>query len=189
MSRDAKAYIKEYLENLKVHDRIAKENIRWHQEQNKTRHDLEANVLNCQLGDLVFIKVNKVPKGLSSKLFEKLEEPYRIVELGPNFTYKLRRFYFSDNKPHASMMNASNLKYYHDPEIHKQKYEPLDLLGLISDSVDEGLNETNQGQNDAKAGQNVDYQTEVTGQVQSQDLNNQENQTNMGQNQGLMMRP
>lgn len=45
------------------------------------------------------------------------------------------------------------------------------------------------GKKDAKAGQNVDYQTEVTGQVQSQDLNNQENQTNMGQNQGLMMRP
>lgn len=77
-------------------------------------------------------------------MFEKLEEPYRIVELGPNFTYKLRRL--SDNKPHASMMNASNLKYYHDPEIHKQKYEPLDLLGLISDSEDEGLYETNQGQ-------------------------------------------
>lgn len=144
MSRDAKAYIKEFLENLKVHDRIAKEDIGWHQEQNKTRHDLEANVPNCQLGDLVFIKVNKVPKGLSSKLFEKSEEPYRIVELGPNFTYNLRRF--SDNKPHASMMNASNLKYYHDPEIHKQKYKPLDLLGLISDSEDEGLYETNQGQ-------------------------------------------
>lgn len=48
ISREAKAYIKEYLENLKVHDKIAKENIRWHQEQNKIRHDLEVNVPNFQ---------------------------------------------------------------------------------------------------------------------------------------------
>lgn len=173
MSRDAKAYIKEFLENLKVHDKIAKENIRWHQEQNKIRHDLEENVPNFQLNDLVLIKVNKVPKGLSSKLFDKSEGPYRIVEIGPNFTYKLRRC--SDNKLHASMMNASNLKYYHDPEIHRQKYETLDLSGQVSDSEDGGLNETNQGQNDA----------EVTGQGQSRDLNNQKSQTNGDRNQGL----
>lgn len=185
MSRDAKAYIKEFLENLKVHDKIAKEIIRWHQEQNKIRHDLEANVPNFHLGDLdlVLIKVNKVPKGLSSKLFDKSEGPYRIVELGPNFTYKLRRC--SDNKLHASMMNASNLKYYHDPEIHRQKYETLDLPGQVSDSEDEGLNETNQGQNDANAGQNIDDPTEVTGQGQSRDLNNQKSQTNGDRNQGL----
>lgn len=168
---------------MKVHDKIAKENIRWHQEQNKIRHALEANVPNFQLGDLVLIKVNKVPKGLSRKLFNKSEGPYRIVELGPNFTYKLRRC--SDNKLHASMMNASNLKYYHDPEIHRQKYEPLDLPGQISDSEDEGSNETNQGQNNANAGQNIDDPTEVTGQSQSRDLNNQKSQTNGDRNQGL----
>lgn len=83
------------------------------------------------------------------------------------------------------MMNASNLKYYHDPEIHRQKYETLDLPGQISDSEDEGSNETNQGQNDANAGQNIDDPTEVTGQSQSRDLNNQKSQTNGDWNQGL----
>lgn len=82
------------------------------------------------------------------------------------------------------MMNAPNLKYYHGPEIHRQKYEPLDLPGQILDSEDEESNETNQGQNDANAGQNIDDPTEVTGQGQSQDLNYQFSQTNVDQNQG-----
>lgn len=30
MSRDVKVYIKEYLENLKVYDKIVKENISWY---------------------------------------------------------------------------------------------------------------------------------------------------------------
>lgn len=48
---------------MKEHDKTAKENIRWHQEQNKIWHNLEANVSNFQLGDRVLTKVNKVPKG------------------------------------------------------------------------------------------------------------------------------
>lgn len=48
MGRRAKAYIKEYLENMKVHDKIANENIRWKREQNKIRHDLQTNVPGFQ---------------------------------------------------------------------------------------------------------------------------------------------
>lgn len=74
------------------------------------------------LGELVLIKVTKISKGLSSKLFDKSDGPYRIVELGPNFTYKVRRF--RDHKLHASLVNASNLKGYNDPEIHREHLEP-----------------------------------------------------------------
>lgn len=107
MARDARAYIREFLDNMRVFDKIAKENIVWHQKQNKIRHDLNSNTPDFQLG-------------LSSKLYDKSDGPYRIVKVGPNFTYKLRRC--SDNKLHGSMMNASNLKRYYDPEVTRPTF-------------------------------------------------------------------
>lgn len=68
-----------------------------------------------------------MPTGLSHKLYDKSNGPYRIVGRGQNFTYKLRRI--SDNKLHASMINATNLKHYYPPEDTQvwQKVRPDDI--------------------------------------------------------------
>lgn len=146
MARDARAYIREFLDNMRAFDKIAEENIAWHQKQNKIKHDFNSNTPNFQLGDQVLIKINKVPKWLSSKLYDKSDGPYRIVEVGPNFTYKLRRC--SDNKLHGSMMNASNLKRNYDPEVTRPTFhtpgQGQDMIQVQQDEVDNNDTDTEQ---------------------------------------------
>lgn len=164
MAKDAKAYIREFLANMRVFDKIAKENIEWHQTQNKIRHDKNSNIPNFQQGDQVLIKVNKVPKGLSSKLYDKADGPYRIVDVGPNFTYKLRRC--SDNKLHGSMMNASNLKLYHDPEVMRPNFEVPETQSQNQGQTQDQNQSQTQGQIQGQIqGQN---QGQIDGQVQVQ---------------------
>ena len=117
INRETKQNIHEFIENLKITKTIVENNIQWHKQQNKERHDVQVKVPDFQIGDKVLIKVNKVHKGLSSKLYDKAGGPYRIIELGPNLTYKLKRC--SDNKVNASYMNATNLRLYHDPDIDR----------------------------------------------------------------------
>ena len=81
-----------YLNRLKVSIEIRNENSQKHQKQNKERHDAKIRLPDLSFGESVFIKVTKVPKGLYSKLYDKSDGPYRIVELGPNFTYRLLSF-------------------------------------------------------------------------------------------------
>ena len=59
---------------------------------------------------------------MSSKLYVKAEGPYSIIECGPNYTYKIKRC--SDNKVNPSLINATNLKRYHDPNTHRAGFEP-----------------------------------------------------------------
>lgn len=61
LNRDAKDYISELIDQLKVTNEIVKNNIQWHQQQNKERHDLRVKLPDIKLGDKVLIKVNKVP--------------------------------------------------------------------------------------------------------------------------------
>lgn len=71
-------FLKEFLERLNISREIAKENSQKHQNQNKERHDEKIRLPDLTLGEKVLIKVTKVPKGLSSKLYDKLDGPYRI---------------------------------------------------------------------------------------------------------------
>ena len=43
-----------------------------------------------ELGDHVYLKINKTKKGLSPKLTAKYQGPYYIVDVNPNNTYLLR---------------------------------------------------------------------------------------------------
>lgn len=71
------------------------------------------------------IKVNKVLKGLFSKLYDKVDGLYRIVDVGLNFTYKLRRCF--DNKLYGFMMNVLNLKLYYDLEVMRFNFEVFEI--------------------------------------------------------------
>ena len=78
INRETRQNIHDFIENLKITKTMVENNIQWHQQQNKERHDVQVKVPDFQIGDKVLI--NKVPKGLSSKLYEKADVPYRIIE-------------------------------------------------------------------------------------------------------------
>lgn len=71
------------------------------------------------------IKVNKVLKGLFSKLYDKVDGLYRIVDVGLNFMYKLCRCF--DNKLFGFMMNVLNLKLYYDLEVMRFNFEVFEI--------------------------------------------------------------
>lgn len=81
--------MKDLLARLKIATEIAKENDLHNQSKNKDYHDQHVRLPGFAKGDLVLLKNHKVPTGLSHKLYDKSNGPYRIVGRGQNFTYKL----------------------------------------------------------------------------------------------------
>lgn len=67
------------------------------------------------------MKIQKTPKGLSRKPYDKSDGPYRIIELGPNYTYKLKRL--SDHRIYPSLINATNLRRYYPTVPVRRKYD------------------------------------------------------------------
>ena len=149
LGKDAQCFIKQLMHNLKVAHDIARQNHLEHQQKNKERHDAKVRVPQFKIGDKVLFKVNKVPTGMSSKLHDKSDGPFRIVEIGPNYTYKLVRC--DNNKVHPSLLNATNLKLYHDPKVvrqnldnHAQVDEPTQGNDVIQNGQNEQVNEPEQ---------------------------------------------
>lgn len=120
LPKNDKTYMKEFLENLKMAHDIAKTAEAKQKEKDKVRHDNHSNIPDFSLGDQVLLKNHKVPKGLSKKLHDKADGPYKIIELGPHFTYKLQKI--SDGNKLKSFQNATNLRIFRPPEVHRQKY-------------------------------------------------------------------
>lgn len=94
-----------------------KENEKHFQQRNKARYDQKTKIPDFQIGYKVLLKIHKVPKGVSRKLYDKSGGPFLISEKGPNYTYKLIRV--SNMRPLKSLINAANLRPYYDPEIHR----------------------------------------------------------------------
>ena len=117
LGRDAKQYLEDFMVNLKMSHQIARQNDEYHQQLNKQRHDKSIKLPDFRVGDKVMMTVHQVPKGQSAKLYDKATGPYRIMELGPNYTYKLRRC--SDNKVHQSLISAIHLKHFYDPNVYR----------------------------------------------------------------------
>lgn len=65
----------------------------------------------------VLLKIHKVPKRFSRKLYDKSGGPFVISEKGPNYTYKLIRV--SNMRPLKSLINATNIRPYYDPDVHR----------------------------------------------------------------------
>ena len=124
MTQDSKQYFEELLERLKIAKNIAVSNMQTAQAKAKHYHDQKAKEPDFALHDRVLLKVSNTPTGLSPKLFQKHEGPYYIVEVGPNFTYKLRRC--SDHKLVKSPMNATRLTPYKDPFIMRDVQDDIE---------------------------------------------------------------
>lgn len=71
-----------------------------------------------QIGDKVLMKIHKVPKDVSRKLYDKSDGPFIISEKGPNYTYKLIRV--SNMRPLKSLINAAYIRPYYDPDVNEQ---------------------------------------------------------------------
>ena len=138
LGQNARSFMQDMMKNLQVSHNFALENQKRHHADNKVRHDMRATEPDFKVRDLVLLKVTKVPKGLSSKLYDKAQGPYRIVGCGPNFTYKLRRC--SDNKLHDSLINATNLRHYNDPAMNRARLDannPVDPPDAENDDPDQ----------------------------------------------------
>lgn len=70
----------------------------------------KTKIPDFQIGDKVLLKIHKVPKGVSGKLYDISGGPFLISEKGPNYTYKLIRV--SNMRPLKSLINASNIRLY-----------------------------------------------------------------------------
>ncbi|MEW8544998.1 MAG: transposase family protein, partial [Candidatus Thiodiazotropha sp.] len=112
LSQNVRQYFENLIERLKTVKEIAKSNLENAQSKAKATHDTKAEPPTFQVGDLVMMKLGKVATGLSSKLESKWVGPFRIMDIGPNFTYKLKNI--QDNKIQKSPINASRLKLYHE---------------------------------------------------------------------------
>ncbi|CAC5404908.1 unnamed protein product [Mytilus coruscus] len=104
--QDTRVYIDQFLSNIKMSHKVALQNEAAQKEKDKVRHDQTA-------------RVHKFPKGQSRKLCDKASGPYRIEEIGPNYTYGIRRI--SDHKKQASLVNATNLQPYIRPDPTRQR--------------------------------------------------------------------
>ena len=91
LGRENQQYLKQFLDNLKISTQIAHENEKHFQHRNKQRYDQHTKVPDYIIGEKVLLKIQKVPKGQSRKLYDVSGGPFVISEKGPNFTYKLIR--------------------------------------------------------------------------------------------------
>lgn len=107
------------MENLKVSQEVSRENEKHFQHKNKARYNKKNNpkIPDLQIGDKVLLKIHKVPKGVSRKLYHKSGGPFIISEKGPNYTYKLIRV--SNMRPLKTLINAANIRPYYDPGVHR----------------------------------------------------------------------
>ena len=87
------------------------------------RHDLKAKPSDFQVGEQFLLKLNKVPTSLSKKLYDKYSGPYFIRTKVPNDTYEIVDC--TTNKPHKSLLNASQLRHYYDPDDYRT---PPDII-------------------------------------------------------------
>ena len=109
---NVRQYFEQLIGRLKFVKEIARKNMQAAQDKAKHNHDLKAKEPDYKVGDKVLLKNEKVSQGLSVKIADKFEGPYEIIELGPNYTYKLRSC--ENNKVLGSLINATRLKLFHE---------------------------------------------------------------------------
>ena len=105
--------LKSFIDNIKLSRKIAHENILRHQQQYKEYYDRNSAEPNYKINDLVWLYDPTTPVGFSKKLKPRWKGPYRISQLGPNCTYRLRHYY--TDLPTDTLINAPRIKPAHLP--------------------------------------------------------------------------
>ena len=97
-----------YIKGVQASRKIAQENVDRHQKINKAYFDRHTHEVDYKVSDLVWVYNPKVQVGLSKKLRRMWVGPYRICNIGPNYTYKLQDCSTLEILP--TLFNASRLK-------------------------------------------------------------------------------
>ena len=147
LQKNAKEYVNELLANLKITHEIATQNVKDKQEKSKQYFDKKTKTPEYKLRDLVLLRDFRTPIGKSPKLVDKYLGPFYISELGPNYTYRLRRT--DDHREFKTLVNASRLKPYTSPNTRPNA--PGDGMQLLLQQD----NEQNQNQEHEDVQQNT----------------------------------
>ena len=97
-----------YIKGVQASRKIAQENVDRHQKINKAYFDRRTHEVDYKVSDLVWVYNPEVQVGLSKKLRRMWVGPYRICNIGPNYTYKLQDCSTLEILP--TLFNASRLK-------------------------------------------------------------------------------
>ena len=112
-------YVDQLIEKLKITKEIASENAKQTQAVMKKDYDVKAQLPKYRIGDIVYLKQNKVPIGKARRLNRKFYiTPYYIPKCLQYDTYKLRNFQTDKNLP--APVHANRLKLCSDPRNYRQ---------------------------------------------------------------------
>ena len=131
---EAKIHMEHLLGRLKLYREIAEDNSQRAKERDKARHDIKAKESTFIEGEQVLVKINKVPKDLSPKLYDKFDGPYYIRRKCPNDTYIIADS--ATDKVQPVRHNATRLRRYYDPEDYR--FEPVILEPVPEEEPPEG---------------------------------------------------
>ena len=163
LGKKANEHLEEIIENHKISQQIASENIKKSQQQNSKVHNRKAKIPQFHLGDRVWLSCHKPVPGLSRKLAEKWIGPYYICDEFENFTYTLKNCETHHQLP--SRVHANRLKPYEDPDTRLTNPPPpveVDSPVPSAESTDNSESATTEAQNE---------------QAHSTQIHTQENQT------------
>lgn len=178
LQQDAKEHIQNILENLKITEEIAKQNVHLNQQKSKEHYDKNTKEPSFRLNQMVLLRQHKTPVGKSPKLVDKYDGPYYIAYIGPNYTYKLRDC--TTHKELKSTVNASRLKPY-TPSGNTRSQFPADGLAQLFEDNDTDLNDTPNDQTQGQNGSNADTSIDQT--PGNDSSNGQANGTNSSHDQ------
>ena len=167
LNTNVRQYFENLLEKLKLVKDTAKKNLEEAQVKSKRLHDQKAKAPDFGIGDLVLIKQGKVPMGMSAKLTDKWEGPFRIVEIGPNFTYKIKDL--QNNKIKRSLINATRLKLYNKRPVDRDE----NAQGLLDNNNPFHNHEKSQeNQTENNTSTNDSHEDNITGHEYPKDMSN-----------------
>lgn len=110
---DVKEFVDNLNQQLKLMNLIVQANRTGQQIRQKQHHDRNAKEPTYSLSQQVMLKKENIKQGQCRKLAPKYVGPYKITEIGPNYTFKLKNV--QTGKEVKSLVNASRLKKYHVP--------------------------------------------------------------------------
>ena len=136
--------LKSYIDNVRVARQIAHENILRNQQHMKQYYDRNSSPPKYKLGDIVWLHDPTTPVGFSRKLKPRWRGPYRISEIGPNATYKLR--HYNTDLPTDTLINAQRIKPAFLPWESRIRREDPDNQALQRNQAAAPQPPQNQGQ-------------------------------------------
>jgi hypothetical protein len=115
-------YLDDMIQKVKMIRELAQKNVQHTQDKNKESYDKNTKVTTFKLNDQVLLKVLKRTPGKKQKLQPRWEEPFYIVKVNPNHSYRLRNA--ETHVALKSSIHANRLKLYRNPRDFRDPEAP-----------------------------------------------------------------